>query len=104
MRRAPSQNCHSRALLLLGLLAVVRAAWPSSAYLPPERAGPAVSIRLETLAGPAFRLLPGVGPVLAERLEQARSETAGPFDERAAGEVRGIGPALLARWAELRSR
>lgn len=90
-----------RALLLLGLLAGLRAA-----LVPPQPpewvvlAEP-VPLVLEQLAGEEYRLLPGVGPVLAERLEAARRAAGGVLDPEAAAGVTGVGPVLLARWAAL---
>ena len=92
------------ALLLLGALALVRA-WLSGAPPPAAwEAGEVVPLRVEALRGEEFRLLPGVGPALAARLEAARLEA-----ERGSGgglsrepRVPGVGPALLAKWASLR--
>jgi hypothetical protein len=67
-------------------------------------AGEAVEVRLEALEGRSFRLLPGVGPVLSERLEAARVEAGGALDGAAAAAVRGVGPSLLAQWDRMRSR
>lgn len=90
-----------RALLLLGLAAGLRAALVPAQ--PPEWSvliEPVVLV-LEELAGEEFRLLPGVGPVLAERLEAARLAAGGRLDPAGAAGVPGIGPSLLARWAAL---
>ena len=72
--------------------------------MPAIRAGSPVQVRLESLEGQAFRLLPGVGPVLAERLEEARQAAGGILDARAAAAVRGVGPSLLAQWDRMRAR
>ncbi|HEX5009673.1 MAG TPA: hypothetical protein VFY71_04670 [Planctomycetota bacterium] len=98
---------HSRsrgapALLLLGLLALVRA-WVVGAPPPAAwQSGEPVPLRLEDLRGAEFRLLPGVGPVLAERLEAARVAAGGRLLPERVQEVPGVGPALAARWAALR--
>lgn len=90
-----------RALLLLGLAAGLRAALVPTQ--PPEWSVliEPVALVLEELAGEEFRLLPGVGPVLAERLEAARLAAGGRLDPDGAAGVSGIGPTLLARWAAL---
>jgi len=95
-----------RGLLLLALVAFACDLWPWSAAhrVPASRSGIWLSVRLEDLQGPAFLLLPGVGPVLAERLEAARVAAGGVMDPVLAGRVKGVGPVLLLRWAELRSR
>jgi len=90
-----------RALLALGLFAMLRATcFPGD----PARWQAVVepcSLRLEDLAGERFRLLPGVGPVLAGRLEAARRAAGGRLDPDTARSVPGVGPSLLARWAAL---
>ena len=91
-------------MVLLGLMALLCDAWPSGGRMPAAEAGEPIPIRLEELRGPAYRLLPGVGPVLAERLESARVAAGGVLDAAAAAAVRGVGPTLLARWAVLRAR
>lgn len=92
------------ALLVLGLLACLRA-WLLSAPPPaPWEAGHPLPLRIEQLRGAEFRLLPGVGPVLAERLEAARVAAGGRLTEAAADAVPGVGPALLARWRAARPR
>ena len=88
-----------RALLLLGLVAVLGRACPAPAPVPAAVAGEAVTLRWETLAGDRFRLLPGVGPVLAGRLEEARQAAGGALDPASAARVKGVGPVLLRRWA-----
>ena len=97
------------ALLLLGVLALVRA-WFAGAPPPVAwEAGEVVPLRVEELRGEEFRLLPGVGPALAARLEAARLEAvrlqaAGTGTGRLDREPRvsGVGPALRAKWASLR--
>jgi len=102
---APTRRDHGRALLVLGLLAMVRAhGCAGDGLRPPMEVGAAVPLALETLAGDGFRLLPGVGPVLAERLETARRAAGGVLTAEAARSVRGVGPVLLKRWRSLRSR
>lgn len=93
----------ARGLLLLGVLACVRAACTQPGGVAATRAGQIVPLQIENLSGPEFRLLPGVGPVLAERLEAARIAAGGRLDEQAAEAVRGVGPALLERWRALRT-
>lgn len=90
-----------RALLLLGLLALLRAACFPGTPARWELAVEPCSMRLEDLAGERFRLLPGVGPVLAGRLESARRASGGRLDAAAAARVPGVGPSLLARWARV---
>lgn len=97
----PSRGC---ALVFLGVLGLVRA-WLVAAPPPsPWEAGEAVPLRVEALAGDEFRLLPGVGEVLAERLEAARTAAGGRLTEDALARVSGVGPALRKRWAALRPR
>jgi hypothetical protein len=87
------------ALLLLGVLALVRA-WFSGAPPPAAwEAGEIVPLRVEELRGEEFRLLPGVGPALAARLESARLAAGGLGAEP---RVPGVGPALRAKWTTLR--
>ena len=88
------------ALAALGLLALLRAWLACGPACAPWQAGEPVPLRLEALRGDEFRLLPGVGPVLAARLEAAR-QAAGRLDP-ADPHVPGVGPALLAKWAALR--
>lgn len=94
------------ALLLLGVLALVRA-WFSGAPPPvawASEAGEVVPLRVEELRGEEFRLLPGVGPALAARLEAARLQALGLGGSGLDREPRvsGVGPALRAKWALLR--
>jgi hypothetical protein len=95
-----------RGLVLLGVLALIGDAWPwpMGQRVPAQAAGQPLSVRLQDLRGAGFRLLPGVGPVFQERLEAARVAAGGVLDESLAAEVKGVGPALLQRWALLRSR
>jgi len=91
------------ALLLLGIIALVRSlAWGPDETGPPmchaARVGTPIPLVLGQLAGPEFRLLPGVGPVLAGRLEAARVAGGGQLDESLALSVPGVGPGLLTRW------
>lgn len=90
------------ALLALGALAVVRACVLSAPPVAAWEAGTPVPLRVEDLSGEEFRLLPGVGPVLAERLEAARLLAGGRLLPERLRLVPGVGPALLARWAALR--
>jgi hypothetical protein len=90
------------ALVALGLLAIVRA-WLVSVPPPaPWEAGTPVPMRVEELRGDEFRLLPGVGPVLAGRLEAARVAAGGRLSPEDLDAVPGVGPVLLARWEALR--
>jgi hypothetical protein len=91
-------------LVVLGLLALVQAWRGASPPLRPEDVGVPIALEIEALEGAAFRLLPGVGPVLAARLEAARQAAGGRLDERALAAVPGVGPSLRARWAALRTR
>lgn len=97
-----AQSRSGRGLVLLGSVALLRAACTGPDAVPPGVAGEIVELRLESLAGAEFRLLPGVGPVLAARLEAARVAAGGRLDEAAAAEVKGVGESLLARWRTLR--
>gem|GEM_PF-3082529 len=93
-----------RGLMIIGLAALCRA---SCADLDAPRAsavGEPVEIRLEQLSGDAWRLLPGVGEVLAARLEQARLDAGGHLDQQGIDDVPGVGPRLLARWLRLQAR
>ena len=99
--RAPETR--SRAgwgLLAVGALALARAWLAAAPPLRPEQAGTRVELSIGALQGDEFRLLPGVGPVLAGRLEAARRAAGGRLRERDLGAVAGIGPALLERWRE----
>ncbi|MGQ0553178.1 MAG: hypothetical protein ACT4PU_08145 [Planctomycetota bacterium] len=91
-------------MLLLALLALVRA--HSVSAVPPAawEVGEPVPLRLAELRGASFRLLPGVGPALAERLEAARLAAGGALNEASLDAVRGVGPALLRQWEPLWAR
>jgi hypothetical protein len=107
MQSPPQTHAHrqARGLLILALLGWLRFACRADAS-PPElrEVGQPVSLALEGLAGDEFRLLPGVGPTLAARLEAARVAAGGRLDERGADAVSGVGPSLLARWREAARR
>ena len=90
------------ALLALGLLACLRAAWVSRPLPDPAAWGERIPLRLETLQGEEFRLLPGVGPKLAERLEQARLAAGGALVPGAVEQVAGVGRSLRLRWEAVR--
>lgn len=91
-------------LALLGLLALARSLWLARPPPRVEQLGEALPLRIEALQGGGFRLLPGVGPVLAGRLEQARREAGGALTLAQAGRVPGVGPTLLRRWSRLGAR
>jgi predicted flap endonuclease-1-like 5' DNA nuclease len=92
------------AWLVLGVVAWMRA-WQAAAPPPaPERVGQVVPLDIESLRGDAFRLLPGVGPTLAERLETARRAAGGRLRLADLEAVAGVGPELRRRWEELQSR
>lgn len=88
-------------VLVLGLVGVGRAWARARPPVSPWDVGRPVSLRPEDLSGDAWRLLPGVGPVLAERLEAARREAGGVLSARDLEHVEGVGPATLARWRAL---
>ena len=93
-----------RGLLIIGLAAVCRA---GCIDLEPPRAsavGEPVTVQLEQLSGDAWRLLPGVGEVLAARLERARLGAGGHLDAQSIDRVAGVGPVLLARWLRMQTR
>ena len=90
------------ALLLLGGVALVRACIVSAPPPAPWEVGTPVPLRVEDLQGDEFRLLPGVGPVLAGRLESARLAAGGRLRPERLPGVPGVGPVLAARWAALR--
>ena len=90
------------ALLLLGSVALVRACVVSAPPPEPWQVGTPVPLRVEDLRGDEFRLLPGVGPVLAGRLETARLAAGGRLRPEQLRDVPGVGPILAARWAALR--
>ena len=90
--------------MLLGALALARAACATPECVPAWQAGQPVPLRIEDLSGVEFRLLPGVGPVLAGRLEAARQAAGGRLDEHTARAVPGVGEVLLSRWRALRPR
>lgn len=87
-------------LLVLGALALLRAWQAAAPPLRAEQVGARVEVSIGTLAGDEFRLLPGVGPVLAGRLEAARRAAGGRLREQDLGAIAGIGPALIERWRQ----
>ena len=98
--RARSGRSVGWGLMAIGALAVVRA-WLAAAPPPaPVRVGTRIELSIEALAGDEFRLLPGVGPVLAGRLEAARLAAGGRLREQDLDAIPGIGPALRERWRE----
>ena len=97
----PHGRSHGRGLVLLGLAALLRAACPGDRTVPAELAGRPVHLAIEDLSGEAFRLLPGVGPSLAARLEAARVAAGGRLDPARLEQVPGVGPVLAARWRAL---
>lgn len=94
----------ARGLLVLGVLALVAALVRGPGPVPADQVGEVVPLVLEDLRGEAFRLLPGVGPVLAARLEDARVAAGGRLDPGDARRVHGVGEVLSARWQALRPR
>ena len=90
-----------RGLLLLAVVALIRALLLGAAVPDPGVPGEAVDLSPESLQGAAFRLWPGVGPALAERLEAARIAAGGVLTEEDLMAVRGVGPGLMARWRPL---
>ncbi len=90
-------------LLLIGALALVRA--HLAAQPPPDvwTLGESIPLDIESLAGEDFRLLPGVGPVLAGRLEAARVAAGGRLQPGDLHTVPGVGPTLRGRWQALRT-
>ena len=103
-RLSRSAGRPGRGVLFLGLLCLGLDRCPTDLMVPAALAGEPLEVRLESLQGEGFRLLPGVGPVLAERLEHARVAAGGVLSPQMAASVRGVGPSLLARWTQMRSR
>jgi len=103
-RLSRSTGSPGRAVLLLGLLCLGLDRCPREGNVPAALAGEPLDVCVESLQGVGFRLLPGVGPVLAERLEHARVAAGGALSAQMAAAVRGVGPSLLARWTQMRSR
>jgi competence protein ComEA len=66
---------------------------------PPRGAAPAGPIDLNAASARELEQLPGVGPAVAARIVEART-AAGPFTSLPdlATRVRGVGPAMLAKW------
>jgi hypothetical protein len=91
-------------LLVIALLALARAAVLARPPPDPRTLGRPIALDIEALRGEDFRLLPGVGPVLAARLEAARVAAGGRLAEQDLAHVPGAGPTLRARWERLRSR
>jgi competence protein ComEA len=84
-------------LTLIGVQAGGALRWGTRPTELEHGTGPAYRVDLNRAERPDLLQLPGVGPSLAERIEDHRRER-GPFrsvDDLAA--VRGVGPALLAR-------
>jgi hypothetical protein len=80
----------------------VRAWWLAAPAPDPRTLGEPIPLEIEALSGDGFRLLPGVGPVLAARLEAARVAAGGRLTQADLLRVPGVGPSLRARWAALR--
>lgn len=97
------RRTHGPGLVLLGLLALGRAACPGARDVPAALAGRPLDLSVDGLAGDEFRLLPGVGPSLAARLEAARVAAGGRLDPARLEQVPGVGPVLAARWRALGS-
>jgi len=103
-RPRPAPRPLGAGLLLIGALAVVRA-WMAAAPPPSAwTAGEVINLDVESLSGEDFRLLPGVGEALAQRLEAARVAAGGTLTESDVSRVSGVGPSLRRRWSALRSR
>jgi hypothetical protein len=98
MARASRRDPYGPALLLLGVLALGRAWVLSAPPLSIDQVGEPVRLDPYALSGDDFRLLPGVGPVLAGRLEAARVAAGGRLTRAALRAVSGVGPALMERW------
>jgi hypothetical protein len=91
-------------LLLIGVLALVRAHLAARPPPDPWDLGEPIALEIEALQGADFRLLPGVGPALQERLEEARIAAGGQLHPADLHAVRGVGPSLRSRWESLRTR
>lgn len=89
------------ALILIGLVALLRAACSGVGLVAPERVGAPIDLRLQALSGNDFRLLPGVGPVMGSRLEAARRRAGGVLAPADLDQVPGLGPVTRARWEAL---
>jgi predicted flap endonuclease-1-like 5' DNA nuclease len=98
MSQRARRDPYGPALLLLGVLALGRAWVLSAPPLTVGEVGEPVPLDPYALSGDEFRLLPGVGPVLAGRLEAARVAAGGRLTPAALRAVSGVGPALLRRW------
>ncbi|GCE77735.1 hypothetical protein CBZ_27910 [Cellulomonas biazotea] len=76
---------------------------PAAAAVPagiPDAAAPGTPVDLNTADAAALDALPGIGPVLAQRIVEHRAERPfGSVDELA--DVRGIGPTALERLRDL---
>jgi len=101
MARTSSRDPFGPALLLIGVLALGRAWVVSAGALSIEAVGEAVLLDPYVLSGDDYRLLPGVGPVLAGRLEAARLAAGGRHTPATLRAVSGVGPTLLERWDAL---
>ena len=104
MSERARRDPYGPALVLLGVLALGRAWVLSAPPLTVGEVGEPVRLDPYALSGDEFRLLPGVGPVLAGRLEAARQAAGGRLDEQRLTEIPGVGPGLAARWGALRTR
>jgi predicted flap endonuclease-1-like 5' DNA nuclease len=100
LRATSSGHSVGWALIAIGALAVVRAWVTAAPPVSPSRVGTRVELSIEALAGDEFRLLPGVGPVLAGRLVAARQAAGGRLREQDLDTIAGIGPSLKERWRE----
>lgn len=85
------------------MLGLVRAgcAPPAGPFegIDPRAAGTLIRRPLGALSGGDFRLLEGVGPVMAGRLEAARLAAGGRLDAAALRRVQGVGPVRARRWS-----
>ncbi|MFT7465109.1 MAG: DNA uptake protein ComE-like DNA-binding protein [Pseudohongiellaceae bacterium] len=96
-----ADRSRGRGLLLIGLLALLRAACLQAEAPRAETVGEPIPLVIEQLSGQSWRLLPGVGVVLAGRLEQARLSAGGVLDMQGADGVSGVGPSLLEQWRRM---
>lgn len=91
--------CTALAALALGAMRVQPAVLRFPPSEPPRTGVPIWRVHLNSAPAAELRLLPGVGPHLAERIVQFR-EVHGPFDgPQALDAVPGIGTSVIQRLA-----